>query len=124
MAISRKSVGTALYAVCACFGAATVAASEPEIETLWACFYNGQTTILCELVQAPVPLTDTDGLVASLDSGSPLPSLVGTIADRPLELLSHVIRIPMHSPAEDFTRVEQLADSIMCATNPSCRVQF
>lgn len=103
-------------------------AAEAPTETLWWCHYDGNVSVFCELVVGPPPKPQpVERHVSSASrhpSRKPLPPIVKVIAENPGTLLGTTIRIPLFSPPLDMDRVRQLADSVMCATNPSCRVEF
>lgn len=125
MAISGRWTKRAAGAAVSFFAAGAVLADNVVPETVWSCAYNGKTAVLCELVQAPVPSeAGQDEASSALPPAGPLPPLVDIISTSPGALANHVIQIPLHTPAEDMLRVEQLAESVMCANNPSCRLEF
>lgn len=96
--------------------------------TVWWCHYDGNVSIFCEFVEGPPPKAAAPkgslSRPSSRPSRGPLPPIVRVIAEDPGALLGITIRIPLLGPPLDMDRVEQLADSVMCATNPNCRVEF
>lgn len=115
------------FAAALCFASAA-GASDDLPETVWWCHYDGKVSIFCELVDGPPadPVTDEDILSAPAPypSRGPLPPIVRLIAENPGALLGITVRIPLISPPLDMGRVQQLADAVMCANNPNCRVEF
>lgn len=95
---------------------------------VWWCHYDGNVSIFCEFVQGPAPKPVAEKRPLSrpspYPSRGPLPPIVRVITQDPGALLGTTIRIPLFSPPLDMERVEQLADSVMCAGNPACRVEF
>lgn len=86
--------------------------------TVWYCF-SSRSDILCLLGDGgdrqPRPVQAVDAR---------LPSLVGQILNDPGELAGGRIRIPLHTEPFDFQLVGQLAEAVMCGSNPKCGVIF
>lgn len=86
--------------------------------TVWYCF-SGRADILCLLGDGgdarlrPVQAIDAR-----------LPGLVGDILNNPGKLAGGGIRIPLHSEPFDYQLVGQLAEAVMCGSNPNCGVIF
>ena len=105
------------------------AAAASDIDTVWACRYNGSMSIFCSLIAAPAPTTAADPSAPSsttdiFPTRGPLPPLVGTIAAEPGLLLGQFVRIPLHSPPEYLDDAALLADAVMCGGRLNCLVNF
>ncbi|AYH41801.1 hypothetical protein [Azoarcus sp. DN11] len=105
-------------------------AAAADIDTVWACRYNGSMSIYCGLTAAPVPVTAPEQALApagptdGFPTRGPLPPLVRTIAEEPGLLVGKLIRIPLYSLPEDLDDAALLADAVMCGARLRCRVIF
>jgi hypothetical protein len=124
-----------------CFGTGVhademTAATTPT--TIWTCWYNNDTRILCRLLDAadtPSEPLRADA-TASSDAGplqpissqypsrGPLPPIVGAILERPETLSERTISIPLFTSPEDMAFAEELAWAVMCGIRETCRVDF
>lgn len=113
-------------------GIATVGgAAESGTETVWACRYDGLTSVLCQLLAGPPSQHEMadETLVswaepAAMPRRQALPSIVHVINQNPAWLASRTVRIPLHNHAHNMEAVEQLADAVMCGGRHDCRVEF
>jgi hypothetical protein len=101
-------------------GAETAAA--PAIETRWTCWYNGRTSVLCRVTDAPLAQPPLDPAASPPSDG--LPEVARVILERPGLLRGHTLTIPLHSPPEEMANAELLAEALMCGARTSCRVDF
>jgi len=95
------------------------AASAPaRADTVWSCWYNGDTRIQCMLAAA-----------ASVAAHSPyenatLPGMVKQLWERAHTLTDKRVFIPLFNEPEDWERVRLLAESVMCGNSRACSVDF
>jgi hypothetical protein len=105
--------------------------------TIWTCWYNNDTRILCRLLDADAPSEPTQAdATASSDVGplqptssqypnrGALPPIVNAILDRPETLRERTISIPLFTSPEDMAFAEELAWAVMCGIRETCRVDF
>lgn len=83
--------------------------------TLWQCWLQPDQQVGCTLVQ-----------VGARPQPSPpgLPPVVVALRERPASALGRVIRIPLHTEPFDTASVAELAQAVMCGTQPACRTQW
>lgn len=115
--------------VCGAGVSGRAAAEGPE--TVWACWYDRSTSVLCRLLAAPVSPVATSpesalppGEAPSSRPRRPLSPLVHVIGEAPAQLGGRIVRIPLHNHAQNMEAVEQLADAVMCGARSDCRVLF
>lgn len=117
--------------ILACGVGASGRAAADGAETVWVCWYDRSTSVLCRLLTAPPSMLETvadspEPPIAPVTprTGRPVPAVVYTISQNPAQLASRTLRIPLHNHAQDMDAVEQLADAVMCGARRDCRVLF
>ncbi len=103
-------------------GSPCALAQSGETRVAWACWYDGDTGILCLLQRAPDASETAPGM--TLPSAYPLPSFARRILESPAELMDQPIRIPIHGVPIEMDFVRELAQSVMCGSTPQCAVDF
>ena len=97
-----------------------MAASAPaKADTVWSCWYNGDTRIQCVLAAAAS--TDT---APSPHENATLPGVVKQLWARAHTLTGRRVFIPLFNEPEDWERVRLLAESVMCGSSQACSVDF
>lgn len=96
----------------------------PDAGTVWHCWYDGMTSILCRL-------RESSNIVAISNSqpetpaDSRLAGIVKPIWNQAAELAEELIAIPLHAPPIDMAFAGELAESVMCGgTKAPCGVIF
>lgn len=117
--------------VLACGVGASGRAAADDAETVWACWYDRSTSVLCRLLTAPASPIETAVesplplvVPASSRPGAVLPPLAHVISEAPARLGGRTVRIPLHNHAHNMDAVEQLAEAVMCGARSDCRVLF
>lgn len=89
----------------------------------WACWYDGDTGVLCLLQHAP----DESEAAPAANPVYParsLPTFVRQIRESPSTLMDQPIGIPLYSVPIDMDNVRDLAESVMCGSKPQCAIAF
>lgn len=87
---------------------------------VWYCAYGGATEILCRLGDS-----GNESMARPTQKVDPrLPPVVGDILNHPQRLARGHVSIPLLGDPVDFELVGQLAEAVMCGSNPSCGVVF
>lgn len=94
---------------------AAARAQVPAPATLWHCWLQADQHVGCTVVQV-APRTQ-----ASLPG---LPPAVVALRERPASAQGRVIRIPLYTEPFDTASVAELAQAVMCGTQPACRTQW
>jgi len=118
--------GWLLLAALGVFGGSYCAMAQTgETHVAWACWYDGDTGVLCLLQHAP---DDSDGASAvaatSTYPAHPLPAFARQIRESPATLTDQPVRIPLYTVPIDMDTVRELAESVMCGRNSQCAVAF
>ena len=92
----------------------------PEKAVAWNCWYDGDTSLLCELARADGRATDANAAPVS----SRLPALVHAIARAPASLRGTRVAIPMYTIPFETSSMAYLARSVMCGVRKDCEVRF
>ncbi len=127
-AVAFLSRGLIALAAC-CLAPAAPATDGTAISapatTVWTCWHNGKTRILCRLSRAPEWGTaEAAELAAPYPGQMVLPLAVREIREQPMRLYGRTLVIPMFSTPELAANSEMLADAVMCGARPACRVDF
>lgn len=129
------SVVRACAALGAAVGLVAVACAQAapagrEADTLWACWYDGDTTFRCRLLRArdePVdrtPARAREPRRSLYPRRGPLPPVVNTIHEHPGRLRGRTITVPLFSPPIDMRVAVELVEAVMCDVRPECRVRI
>lgn len=95
------------------------AASAPaQADTVWSCWYNGDTRIQCVLATAAPDATP------SRYENATLPGVVKQLWSRAHTLTGRRVFIPLFNEPEDWERVHLLAEAVMCGNSQTCSVYF
>jgi hypothetical protein len=99
-------------------------------ETVWNCWYNGDTTYRCRLAHArDEPGGKTEPYVPAprgslLPRRRPLPAIVRTIHEHPAQLHGRTITIPVFTEPRDPQFATMLVEAVMCGARPDCRARI
>lgn len=125
----------ALFAIAGLAGAALAQPSPDvgDLDTVWNCWYNNDTTFRCRLARAPDDPGERDAEPQRPEArpqslyprrGRPLPAIVRTIHEHPARLRGHTITIPLFSPPLDTPFAGELVQAVMCGRRPMCRARI
>lgn len=102
--------------------------------TIWHCWYDGMTGVLCRIGELETPSAATSSASAtastnaSTESGRPqrgtLTQLAVALVNAPAKMVERTIRVPLLSYPENMSDVEELADAVVCGGRITCRVEF
>lgn len=125
--VSVRAAGAVIVAVAGFLVPNRAEGQQPLPETLWICWYNGDTTVHRRLRQ---PAPDSDAAEAQVAiarparGARPLPPLVREIIRASEGLLGTEIMITLFTEPETHAFAEQLARATMCFGKPACRVSY
>ncbi len=96
----------------------------PEHGTVWHCWYDGATSVLCRLGEAVRSATDSAAQsVAPIDPR--LPKSAQQLWQSPSTMAGALVTIPLHTIPFDIALTGRLADAVMCGgTKRPCGVIF
>ena len=97
----------------------------PDVGTVWHCWYDGITSILCRLGESINEVAVSNSAQPDTPVDSRLPGIVNTIWNQAAELAGELIAIPLHVPPIDMAFTGELAESVMCdGAKAPCGVIF
>lgn len=119
-ALAADLCRSAAAAVFGIFIATAATAQETLPDTVWQCWYNRDTRVGCQLTGA------TTGVPANPRyNDNPLfPWQVKQLWTDPAAVAATTVWIPLFTQPQDWVRVGQLAQAVMCGANPACIVNF
>lgn len=84
----------------------------PDNATVWHCWYDGATAVLCRLGEVVGSAADSAAHPAPVDPR--LPKGVHMLWQNPAAMAGARVTIPLHSVPFDMVLTGKLADSVMC----------
>lgn len=97
----------------------------PDVGTVWHCWYNGITSILCRMGESINEVAISHSAQPETPADSRLAGIVKPLWNQAAELAEELIAIPLHAPPIDMSFTGELAESVMCGgTKTPCGVIF
>ncbi len=97
----------------------------PDVGTVWHCWYDGITSILCRMGESINEVAISNSGQPETPADSRLAGIVKPIWNQAAELAEELIAIQLHAPPIDMAFTGELAESVMCGgTKTPCGVIF
>lgn len=99
-------------------------------ETVWHCWYDQATHVVCALAAADPQrgLTSAEWRTATetapIQAGRALPPVVQWLRQRPGAFRGRIMHIPLHAEPIDHRLVGELAQAVMCGALRDCRAVY
>lgn len=102
-----------------------VSTALPDVGTVWHCWYDGITSILCRMGESINEVAISHSSQPETPADSRLAGIVKPLWNQAAELAEELIAIPLHAPPIDMAFTGELAESVMCGgTKTPCGVIF